>query len=155
MGKSTLLNAMIGEKVAITSNKAQTTRNAIRGIYTDDEYQIIFIDTPGIHKPKNRLRIISHKYGRFDARRGGCYPVPYGQQTVCRTGGPLYHGSAEKSGKNTQNSRHKSRQISSGRKNIGQFMKSTMRREFSMILSVSALFPDIIQISASKKSVLI
>ena len=55
VGKSTLLNAMIGEKVAITSNKAQTTRNAIRGIYTDDEYQIIFIDTPGIHKPKNRL----------------------------------------------------------------------------------------------------
>ncbi len=55
VGKSTLLNAMIGEKVAITSNKAQTTRNAIRGIYTDEEYQIIFIDTPGIHKPKNRL----------------------------------------------------------------------------------------------------
>ncbi len=55
VGKSTLLNAIIGEKVAITSNKAQTTRNAIRGIYTDEEYQIIFIDTPGIHKPKNKL----------------------------------------------------------------------------------------------------
>ena len=55
VGKSTLLNSIIGEKVAITSSKAQTTRNAIRGIYTDDEYQIIFIDTPGIHKPKNKL----------------------------------------------------------------------------------------------------
>lgn len=55
VGKSTLLNAIIGEKVAITSSKAQTTRNAIRGIYNDDEYQIVFIDTPGIHKPKNKL----------------------------------------------------------------------------------------------------
>ena len=49
------MNALVGEKVAITSSKAQTTRNAIRGIYTDDEYQIVFIDTPGIHKPKNKL----------------------------------------------------------------------------------------------------
>ncbi len=55
VGKSTLMNAMVGEKVAITSSKAQTTRNAIRGIYNDDEYQIVFIDTPGIHKPKNKL----------------------------------------------------------------------------------------------------
>lgn len=55
VGKSTLMNAIVGEKVAITSSKAQTTRNAIRGIYTDDAYQMIFIDTPGIHKPKNRL----------------------------------------------------------------------------------------------------
>lgn len=55
VGKSTLMNAIIGEKVAITSGKAQTTRNIIRGIYTDDEYQLIFIDTPGIHKPKNKL----------------------------------------------------------------------------------------------------
>ncbi len=55
VGKSTLMNTLVGEKVAITSSKAQTTRNAIRGIYTDDEYQLIFIDTPGIHKPKNKL----------------------------------------------------------------------------------------------------
>ncbi len=55
VGKSTLMNAMVGEKVAITSSKAQTTRNAIRGIYNDDEHQIVFIDTPGIHKPKNKL----------------------------------------------------------------------------------------------------
>ena len=55
VGKSTLMNALVGEKVAITSGKAQTTRNAIRGIYNDDECQIVFIDTPGIHKPKNKL----------------------------------------------------------------------------------------------------
>ncbi|MDD7408228.1 MAG: GTPase Era [Firmicutes bacterium] len=55
VGKSTLLNSIIGEKVAITSSKAQTTRNAIRGIYNEDGMQIVFIDTPGIHKPKNAL----------------------------------------------------------------------------------------------------
>lgn len=55
MGKSTLMNAIVGEKVAITSNKAQTTRNAIRGIYNEEDLQIIFVDTPGIHKPKNKL----------------------------------------------------------------------------------------------------
>lgn len=55
VGKSTLMNAMVGEKAAITSAKPQTTRNAIRGIYTDDECQIVFIDTPGIHKPRNKL----------------------------------------------------------------------------------------------------
>lgn len=55
VGKSTLLNSIIGEKIAITSNKAQTTRNAIRGIYNEDDYQIVFVDTPGIHKPANSL----------------------------------------------------------------------------------------------------
>ena len=55
VGKSTLLNAIIGEKVAITSDKAQTTRNAIRGIYNGEGYQIVIIDTPGIHKPANSL----------------------------------------------------------------------------------------------------
>lgn len=54
-GKSTLVNKIIGEKVAIVSEKAQTTRNTIRGIYTDDEMQAVFLDTPGIHKPKYRL----------------------------------------------------------------------------------------------------
>lgn len=55
VGKSTLLNSIIGEKVAITSSKAQTTRNAIRGIYNEEGLQVVFIDTPGIHKPKNAL----------------------------------------------------------------------------------------------------
>lgn len=55
VGKSTLLNSILGYKVAITSNVAGTTRNVIQGIYNDEDSQIIFIDTPGIHKPKNKL----------------------------------------------------------------------------------------------------
>ena len=54
-GKSTLMNQIIGQKIAITSNKPQTTRNKIQTIYTCDEGQIIFLDTPGIHKAKNKL----------------------------------------------------------------------------------------------------
>ena len=55
VGKSTLLNNILGMKIAITSNVAGTTRNIIQGIYNDDDSQIIFIDTPGIHKPKDKL----------------------------------------------------------------------------------------------------
>lgn len=55
VGKSTLLNRIIGQKITIMSDKAQTTRNKIQGIYTTDHEQIVFIDTPGIHKPKHRL----------------------------------------------------------------------------------------------------
>ncbi len=55
VGKSTLLNSLVGYKVAITSDKAQTTRNNIQGIYNDNETQIVFVDTPGIHKPKHKL----------------------------------------------------------------------------------------------------
>ena len=55
VGKSTLLNTLINQKIAITSNKPQTTRNIIQGIYNEDGYQIVFVDTPGIHKPKHKL----------------------------------------------------------------------------------------------------
>lgn len=65
VGKSTLLNAIIGRKVAITSDKPQTTRNIIQGIRTDENTQMVFVDTPGIHKPKNRLGKILNKEAYF------------------------------------------------------------------------------------------
>ncbi len=55
VGKSTLMNQLIGQKIAITSNKPQTTRNRIQTVYTSEEGQIVFVDTPGIHQAKNRL----------------------------------------------------------------------------------------------------
>lgn len=55
VGKSTLMNRLIGQKIAITSSKPQTTRNKIQTVYTDEDGQIIFLDTPGIHKAKNKL----------------------------------------------------------------------------------------------------
>ena len=55
VGKSTLMNALVGQKIAITSNKPQTTRNRIQTVYTSEEGQIVFLDTPGIHKAKNKL----------------------------------------------------------------------------------------------------
>ncbi len=61
-GKSTLLNKIIGEKVAIVSNKPQTTRTKIMGVHTEDDCQMVLIDTPGIHKPKNKLGEKMEKY---------------------------------------------------------------------------------------------
>jgi GTP-binding protein Era len=58
VGKSTLVNTIVGKKVAITSDKPQTTRNIIQGVYNEEEVQIVFVDTPGIHKPR-------HKLGKF------------------------------------------------------------------------------------------
>lgn len=55
VGKSTLMNKMIGEKVAIVSNRPQTTRNRIMGVVSHDDWQIVFLDTPGLHKPRTRL----------------------------------------------------------------------------------------------------
>jgi GTP-binding protein Era len=55
VGKSTLLNEMLGQKIAIMSDKPQTTRNRIQGVFTEERGQVVFIDTPGIHKPKHRL----------------------------------------------------------------------------------------------------
>lgn len=61
VGKSTLINAIIDKKVAITSNVSGTTRNLIQGIYNDNDTQIVFVDTPGIHKPINRLGKVLNK----------------------------------------------------------------------------------------------
>ena len=61
VGKSTLINQILNKKIAITSNKAQTTRNIILGVYNDSDSQIVFVDTPGIHKPKNKLGNLLNK----------------------------------------------------------------------------------------------
>ena len=61
VGKSSLLNQILGMKLAITSNVSGTTRNVIQGIYNDDDSQIIFVDTPGIHKPNNKLGSLMNK----------------------------------------------------------------------------------------------
>ena len=61
VGKSSLLNSILGMKLAITSNVSGTTRNVIQGIYNDDDSQIIFVDTPGIHKPNNKLGNLMNK----------------------------------------------------------------------------------------------
>jgi len=65
VGKSTLVNQMVGSKVAITSTRPQTTRNAIRGVVNADEYQVVLVDTPGLHKPRTELgsRLNSLVYG--------------------------------------------------------------------------------------------
>ena len=61
VGKSTLLNSILGLKLAITSKVSGTTRNIINGIYNDDDSQIIFVDTPGIHKPNDKLGNLLNK----------------------------------------------------------------------------------------------
>ena len=61
VGKSTLLNTIVGGHLAITSNTAQTTRNIIEGIYNNKDLQIVFVDTPGIHKPKHKLGTVLNK----------------------------------------------------------------------------------------------
>ena len=65
VGKSTLLNSILGKRVAITSNKPQTTRNMIQGIYNEADTQIVFVDTPGIHKPQNKLGKVLNKQAYF------------------------------------------------------------------------------------------
>ena len=66
VGKSTLMNQLIGQKIAITSNKPQTTRNRIQTVLTTEEGQIVFVDTPGIHKAKNKL-------GEYMVKCGGTH----------------------------------------------------------------------------------
>ena len=65
VGKSTLLNSIIGKKVTITSNKPGTTRNLIQGIYNKDDLQMVFVDTPGIHKSQNKLGKVLNKQAFF------------------------------------------------------------------------------------------
>lgn len=65
VGKSTLINNIVGKKVAITSSKPQTTRNIIQGIYNENKTQIIFVDTPGIHKPINKLGKVLNKQAYY------------------------------------------------------------------------------------------
>ena len=68
VGKSTLMNHIIGQKIAITSSKPQTTRNRIQTVYTCDDGQIVFVDTPGIHKAKNKLGdyMVNTAYGSMN-----------------------------------------------------------------------------------------
>ena len=61
VGKSTLLNAILERHIAITSDKSGTTRNIIEGVYNDEDSQIVFVDTPGIHKPKHKLGTVLNK----------------------------------------------------------------------------------------------
>ncbi|WP_101772732.1 GTPase Era [Peptostreptococcus faecalis] len=72
VGKSTLMNNLVGEKIAIMSDKPQTTRNTIQAVYTDEESQIIFLDTPGIHKPKNKLGEVMVKSAKDAFRNVEC-----------------------------------------------------------------------------------
>jgi GTP-binding protein Era len=92
VGKSTLLNAFVGRKVAITSRRPQTTRNAIRGVLTGDGWQIVFIDTPGLHKAKTLLGerlndVVHHTLREVDAivfMLDATQPVGSGDEFVAR-----------------------------------------------------------------------
>ncbi|MBM7614640.1 GTPase Era [Alkaliphilus hydrothermalis] len=72
VGKSTLMNQIIGEKIAIISDKPQTTRNKIQCVYTNENYQIVFLDTPGIHKPKHKLGDYMVKVAKDSLREVDC-----------------------------------------------------------------------------------
>jgi GTPase len=77
VGKSTLVNQMVGSKVAITSSRPQTTRNAIRGVVNGDEFQIVLVDTPGLHKPRTELgnRLNSLVYGTLADSDGTIFVI--------------------------------------------------------------------------------
>ena len=91
VGKSTLMNYLVGQKIAITSKKPQTTRNRIQTVLTTEEGQIVFVDTPGIHKAKNKLGEYMVNVARADPERGGCDPVAGGAHHLYRGRGAAYH----------------------------------------------------------------
>lgn len=92
VGKSTLMNQLIGQKIAITSKKPQTTRNRIQTVYTDERGQIVFLDTPGIHKAKNKLgeymvNVAEHTIDEVDVVMWLVEPTTYigaGEQHIAR-----------------------------------------------------------------------
>ena len=95
VGKSTLMNHLIGQKIAITSDKPQTTRNRIQTVYTDERGQIIFLDTPGIHKAKNKLGEYMVSVAERTLKDGGCDPVAGGADHLYRRRRAAYPGNAE------------------------------------------------------------
>ncbi len=99
VGKSTLLNLLTGEKVAIMSNKPQTTRHTIRTVLTTKEYQMIFVDTPGIHKPKNKLGeyMMQEVFSTFDGVDLIVYMVD-GKDKKIGPGDSMIIGELEKTG---------------------------------------------------------
>ena len=94
VGKSTLMNALIGQKIAITSKKPQTTRNRIRTVYTCGEGQIVFLDTPGIHKAKNKLG--SYMVDAAESTFSEVDFVAGGADRLHRRGREAYHRETEK-----------------------------------------------------------
>ena len=89
-GKSTLTNALVGQKVAITSNRPQTTRHTIRGIVHKDDYQLILIDTPGIHRPRTPIGGAAERPGGWNPLTGGCARVLHPRKRENRPRRPVH-----------------------------------------------------------------
>ena len=85
VGKSTLVNALLGQKIAAVSPKPQTTRKRQLGILTEEKYQLVFVDTPGMHSPRHKLGKFLNQEGGGVAGGRGCRPVAGGR--VCQTDG--------------------------------------------------------------------
>ena len=104
VGKSTLMNRLIGQKIAITSYKPQTTRTQVRTILTEDRGQVVFLDTPGIHRTKTKMgeymvKAAQSTLGEVDsgaehAERSGCGPLARGAQDQNERGGQEHRRAA-------------------------------------------------------------
>ena len=97
VGKSTLTNALAGEKIAIVSNKPQTTRNRISAVVNRDDTQIVFMDTPGYHKARNKLGDYMDNVVKEEHHRRGCNSVAGG--THCIGGHPGVHSHRQHEGR--------------------------------------------------------